>query len=99
MLAVALKRHCRDFRKTDGQRQDHATIVSRDRGSLLPLTSQPGHRAHLTLHAQLWDETVTYKTLGQQHGWIVTSTSMSDLQDQNVLVSFVSLLYVYNFKR
>ena len=26
---------------------------------------------------------MTYKILGQQHGWIVTSTSMSDLQAQN----------------
>ena len=67
MLAVALKRHSRDFRKTDGQRQDHGTIVSRDRGSLLLLTSQPVHRVRLTIHAQLWDETATYKTLGQQH--------------------------------
>ena len=37
---------------------------------------------------------MTYKTLGQQRGWIVTSTSMSDLQDQDALVSFVSYLYV-----
>ena len=37
---------------------------------------------------------MTYKTLGQQHGWIVTSTGMSDSQDQDALVSFVSLAYV-----